>query len=224
MSWLRSTLNQVAANSQRVVFSVSMLTLLSIGSTQLSADVARFDVTEDDGIYSIKASVLINAPAEYVRNVLTDFVHIYRLNPSIVESEVLTSPDARTSRVRTKVLGCVAAYCEEFERVELVTVLPSGDIVAEVIPEASQFKTGVTLWKIRSSGDNTQLVYEANIEPDFFIPPIIGTALVKDRLREEISTSFTRLEQIASIQFERDWNPDRNLPELMIAGNTVPCE
>jgi len=222
MSWMCGVIFQrFILNTRRLV---TALILALINNTPMFADdVTQFQVTEDGGIYHIKASVVLHAPADYVRNVLTDYVHIYRLNPSIVESEVLATPDRNTTRVRTKVLGCVAAYCEEIERVEEVLILPSGDIQAKVIPQSSQFKSGTTLWKIQSIGERSILTYEAKVEPGFFIPPVFGSYIVKGRLRDEITTSFTRLEKIASIQSERDWNPDHEFSDWRVADNTAPC-
>ena len=174
----------------------------------LANEITEITVTEKDGFYYIKASVILYAPVKYVQAVLTDYVHIYRLNPSIVESEILPSPDENITRVRTKVIGCVVSYCTEIERVDDVRVLASGDIQAEIVPESSQFKSGVALWQIQSMGDNTRLTYLAEMEPDFFIPPLIGISIVKDKIQSEIIVSFTSLERIASIQAERDWDPD----------------
>ena len=199
--------------SQMIKFSARVLTLFIsftfIYSTPaLTNEIVELKVTEEDGVYYIKASVILHAPVEYVQAVLTDYVHIYRLNPSIVESEVITSPDQNITRVRTKVIGCVVSFCTEIERVDDVRVLVSGDMRAEIVPESSQFKSGFALWQIRTMGDYTRLTYLAEMEPDFFIPPIIGISIVKDKIQEEIIISFTSLERIASIQSERDWDPD----------------
>ena len=207
MSWMCSLF------FRRIIFDIRLLVpffcLSFINSTSVLAnDIIEFEVTEDEGVFYIKASVVLHAPAEYVHGVLTDYVHIYRLNPSIIESEVLASADNNIARIRTKVIGCVSFYCEEIERVEDVRILASGDIQAKIVPESSQFKSGVTLWQIRSMGKDSRLTYYAEMEPDFFIPPIIGNAIVKAKLRDEIMTSFRRLEKIASIQAERDWTPD----------------
>ncbi len=51
------------------------------------------EVTEQGGVYHIRASAVVDAPAEYVHQALTDFIHIYRLNPSIIESEVIATDD-----------------------------------------------------------------------------------------------------------------------------------
>lgn len=223
MFWMHSLLSQRIVLITRLLLATLVFTLV-YGTQVLANELAEVEVTEDEGVYYIKASAVLNAPADYVRNVLTDYAHIYRLNPSIIESEVLASSDKNSSRVRTKVIGCIASFCEELERVEEVRTLASGDIQAEIVPESGQFKSGITLWKIQSMGEHARLTYHAEMEPGFFIPPIIGSYLVKARLRDEITTSFTTLEKIARIQSERDWDHDWNFASSMLADNTSPCD
>jgi hypothetical protein len=223
MSWMCSLFFQRTMFAARLL--VALFCLIFIYSASVLAnDIVEFEVTEDEGVFYINASVVLDAPAEYIHNVLTDYVHIYRLNPSIIESEVLASPGDNVARIRTKVIACVISYCEEIERVEDVRILASGDIQAKIVPQFSQFKSGATLWQIRSMGEGSRLSYHAEMEPDFFIPPIIGNVIVKAKLRYEIMTSFRRLEKIASIQLERDWNPDWIITNWANPDKTKPGE
>ena len=159
----------------------------------------EIEITEQSGIYKIKVVVVIDAHASHVRRVLTDYMHIHRLNPSIIESEVLKQHDDDSVSVRTRVIGCAAYFCEELDRVERVHVLPSGDLHAEIIPELSQFKSGQTLWRINTLGEQCKVTYLSNMEPDTFIPPVVGKFLVKKSIREEVIISFSNLEKIAQI-------------------------
>ena len=165
----------------------------------------EIEILEQSGVYQIKMVAVIDAPARYVRHVLTDLQHIYRLNSSIIESEVVKRHNDESVSVRTKVIGCVAYFCEELERVERVRVLPSGDLHAEIIPELSQFKSGQTLWRIKSLGDKCEVSYIADMEPDIFIPPVVGKFLIKKSIREEMKISFANLEKISIVQAERVW-------------------
>ena len=223
MSWMYRLFFQKILFDTRLFAALLCFAFINSAAV-LANEITEFKVTEEEGVFYIKASVVLHAPAEYVHNVLTDYVHIYRLNPSIVESEVLVSPGNDVARVRTKVVGCVIFYCEEIERVEDVRILASGAIQAKIVPESSQFKSGVTLWRVRSMGDESRLTYHAEMEPDFFVPPLIGNTIVKARLREEIMASFTRLERIARIQTERDWNPDRAFTNWNDTTNTKASE
>jgi hypothetical protein len=163
------------------------------------------EILEQSGVYQIKVVAIIDAPASSVRQVLTDFVHIYRLNPSIIESEVLKRHSDGSISVRTRIIGCAAYFCEEIERVERVHLLPSGNLFAEIIPEQSGFKSGQTLWRIKAVGEFCEVTYLSDMEPDVYIPPIVGKFLLKKSIRNEMQISFKNLEKISTIMAERKW-------------------
>ncbi len=186
----------------------------------------EIEINEQSGVYQIKVTAVIAAPASYVRYVLTDYKHIYRLNPSIIESEVLEQFDDGSVSVRTRVVGCAAYFCEEIDRVEKVHTLPSGDLYAEIIPELSQFKSGKTHWSIKPLGDYCEVSYLSDMEPDIFIPPVVGKFLIKKSIREEMRTSFANLEKVSSVLAAREWlNNDQpaNVQTITEATPNTPC-
>lgn len=167
---------------------------------------ADIEILEHDGVFHINFTTTIHASARHVRHVLTDFIHIYRLNPSIIESDVLKRHDDDSVSVKTRIIGCAAYFCEELDRVERVRVLPSGDLLAEIVPEMSHFKSGHTLWRITPTGhEQCQVSYSAKLEPNIFIPPIVGEIMLKKSIREEMQTSFTNLEKISNVVAEMEW-------------------
>jgi hypothetical protein len=192
-------------------------------SSPLTEDTSEIEITEQSGVYQIKVVAVIEAPARSVRQVLTDFLHIYRLNPSIIESGVVKRHDDESVSVRTRVIGCAAYFCEELDRVERVRELPSGDLLAEIVPELSQFKSGRALWHIDSLGDDRcEVSYIADMEPDMFIPPVVGKFLIKKSIREEMQLSFANLEKISNVHAEREWQ-DNYQPELTAFASYDPC-
>jgi hypothetical protein len=175
-----------------------------VSSALQSGERPEIEVVENSGVYKIKVIATVAAPASYVRYVLTDYKHIYRLNPSIIESEVLQQ-NGDEATVRTKVVGCAAYFCEEVDRVEKVTILPSGDIYAEIIPEMSQFVSGQTHWHIKQKGEYCEVIYISEMEPEIFIPPVVGKFLIKKSIREGMLTSFKNLEKVSSVLAAREW-------------------
>jgi len=143
---------------------------------------ARF---HDNGVFQIRIAAVVNASPEYIRDVLSDYLHIYRLSPSIIESEVLPHTANGEKHVRTRLLCCTSVFCREVERVDVVRQLESGDLQAEIVPALSEFKAGKATWKIKPVDEHSYLVYEAFLEPDFFIPPVVGTSVVKNNLKNE---------------------------------------
>ena len=195
-------------------------------SVHADSSTRRIHVTEADGIYTIQVSQELDVEPHYVNDVLTDVMHVYRLNPSIIESEILASDDDSGVRVRTKLLCCLPVFCREVERVDVIKLLASGEIQATLIPEQSDFESGKAIWKITPLGDNhTHLSYTATIEPKFFIPPVLGVSLVKENLLKEFGTTFDRIERIASINEERDWHHEIHSTQLAIQKSlSEPCE
>lgn len=186
-------------------------------------ELSQAEVTEDKGIFRLQFSSIIDAPAEHVRQVLTDFTHSYRLSSSIIESEVLPSKHADTTKIRTKVLACASVFCREVERVDNVRMLASGDLQATIVPELSEFRSGQAIWKITAIDDRSKVVYEATLEPDFYIPPVIGIAVISNSLKGEFITTFDRIERIASINAERDWTEDFTVASAAIQAKRPPC-
>lgn len=182
------------------------------------------EVTENKGIFHLQFTTIIDAPAEYVRQVLTDFTHIYRLNPSIIESEVLPSQQPDETKVRTRVLACAAVFCREVERVEIVRILASGDLHADIVPERSEFRSGKAIWKITAMDNRSKLEYEATLEPDFFVPPVIGISVIGSSMKNEVINTFDRVERIASINAGRDGADNVNIVSLDVNETKPPCE
>jgi hypothetical protein len=169
-----------------------------------ASTLSNIEISENSGNYRVSMDMLIHAPARYVNSVLTDYKHIYRLNPSITESEILPSPHSGTIRVKTRMQGCIFLFCRDVDRVEEVREVNAGHLQAVIIPELSDFTSGSADWRIQPLGDDSRIIYEAQITPAFFIPPIIGSYFVKRTFAEAVITSFARLECIARIRAELD--------------------
>lgn len=203
---------------------MAFLILLSAYSKAFAGDIDELIVAEEDGIFQITVSAQIDATEKYVRQVVTDYAHAYRINRSIIESEVLESSIAGNVRVRARVLACVPLFCLEAERVDEVSTLKSGNIMAVIVPEKSDFHSGQALWKIIPDGDKTQLIYLASIEPDFFIPPLIGSQLVINNMRDQFTATFSRIEQVARINQEREWNDSYDVTAVASRIENMPCK
>lgn len=206
-----------------VVLVIVFLVFLPVHFNAFAGDVDELIVTEEDGIYQIAVSAQIDASEKFVRQVITDYAHAYRINRSIIEAEVLESPIAGNLRVRARILACTPLICLELERVDEVSTLSSGNILAEIVPEKSDFHSGKALWKIIPDGDKTRLIYQASIEPGFFIPPVVGTRMAIDSMRKQLTATFVRIEQVARINQEREWDDDYGVNVAGRAEN-LPCK
>lgn len=188
------------------LFLIALPILLAIKSSAFAADADDISVIEKDGVFHISVIVEIAATEEYVRQVLTDYVQINRLSDSVIESKVLESPIDGKVHVQLLAQYCILIFCREVIRVEEISVLESGDLRAVILPEQSDFRSGIAVWKILSMGQSTRLSYIASIEPGFFIPPFLGVQMVVNNMRDELKMMLCRIEKIARIDEAREWH------------------
>ena len=206
------------------LFFIAFIILLCIKNSASAVDIDDIVVNEKDGVYHINISGNITATEEHVRQVLTDYVHVYRLSDSVIESKVLESSVDGKVRIQSLVLCCTTIFCREIIRVDEISVLDSGDLQAVIIPEQSDFISGTAVWRIVPMGHSTQLTYIASIEPDFFIPPILGVQMVINDMRNEFKMMFCRIEHIARINQARELSEDYALKNVGRISDGHPCK
>lgn len=176
-----------------------LLALCLFGDTVAAAEVLHMDVQRDGNRYRIGAVMLVAVNAATVHALLTDYPGLPRLNPAIKKSEILAVTDAAHQRVRTTIRGCVLFFCRTLVQVQDLTQLDDGQILAVIVPEGSDFRFGEFRWRPEPYGAATRLRFEAQVEPAFWVPPLIGPMLVKRKLRQEAEETAAGLEAVAAV-------------------------
>lgn len=183
--------------------------LVLCASMALAGEIKELSVTENDGEYRLRIVSVLNAPPDYVHDVITDFEHGYRVNPSIVEAEILPTERDGVIRLRNHSEHRVGPFFFSIDWVGDIVELDDGSIKATTLPEFSSFESGTSTWELRSIGEQrTWLLHDLSLTPDFFIPPIIGPQLMKKYMEKDALASFNRIECQAMIRLERGFEND----------------
>ena len=164
----------------------------SVALPAVALDKGDVIIEEDDRVYSIRMNFDVPASIDQVKAVLTDFSNPTRLNPAVTERKVLGNQDG-TIRVLTEFRDCVVFFCKAMTLVQDVTV--SADAVrADVVAEGGDFRQGFLRWSITARGDgDSHVAFDGVIEPDFFIPPLIGAFMVKHALAKQVLSTAQSL-------------------------------
>lgn len=181
---------------RHTTLAIALLQGLLMATALRAGELLDLSVSQQNGVYRLSADVIIDAPAAAVLERLTDYDHLTALNPSILSSEVLEAPPAFDARVKTLIRACVLMYCQRLQRVEDVRASPNR-LLAVNVPEQSNFSVGRTQWLLEPQGTQALVRYQAELAPDFMLPPVIGTALVKQALARELRTVLEHLERLA---------------------------
>ena len=154
-------------------------------------------VSHQSGSYSIEVDTLVQMDEPRVRSLLTDYDNLGRVNPAIEVSEILLTRGAGNYRVRTVTHACVWFYCMRVHQVQDVIESPDGSVTALVVPQLSDFRYGYARLNLWQEAGGTRILIRSEVEPDFWIPPLIGPWLIKRKLLSETLETVDNLEQLA---------------------------
>lgn len=94
---------------------------------------------------------------------------------------------------------CVLVFCFDLYFVENVEELGDGTITTTVIPAESNFRAGYSTWRIDAiSATVTRISVEAEQQPDFWIPPLIGPLVFKRAFMKEVRETGIKIEREAN--------------------------
>jgi hypothetical protein len=175
---------------------VLLLALVGVSSA-MALEINDLRITKKGRAYQVEITFDVAAPVGRIMAVLTDYRYPDRLNPEVTKREVISRQNGIT-RVRTEFRSCVFLFCKDVVLTQDVTVV-AGTIQAVIIPDESDFRSGYLRWLVSSSDNGgSHIGFEAVMEPDFFIPPLIGGFFVRKRLRQEILATAENLETEAA--------------------------
>lgn len=167
-------------------------------SAALSAAILHsVEIEHHRGRYELVSESYLDAPREAIFEVLTDYDRFGRISRSYTEFGYMDPAPDGTTVVHTTMEGCVLFFCKSLRRVELLETREPGFIRTVTLPEHSDFRYAVSQWDLEPKAGGTQLTYRLEMEPDFWIPPLIGPWVLKQRLESGGVRAVNRIERLA---------------------------
>lgn len=171
--------------------------LLLVALVAQAGEILDSAVELDAGTYHITVDARIDAPLTTVHRMITDYDHLYLINPSIVESRVLQVHNPVRHRVRTVIKACILFFCRRVTQLQDITQYGDRRIEAVILPEGSDFRYGTARWDLTEDGQATLMHFRAELEPAFWVPPLIGPWLFERKIVREIQESARYMEHSA---------------------------
>jgi len=162
-----------------------------------AADLRFIDVEREDDIYRLKSVTWFGAEPEALYNLLKDYEQFSKFTSAVVESRNLEPDEDGRPQYFTRMEGCVLLWCNSFVRIGHLTLQPTSEIVANAHPEKSDFIRSRERWQLIPEGDGTLLVYEFEMVPNFWVPPVIGPFYIKRALKSGGEKAADRIEALA---------------------------
>lgn len=189
------------------------LSALAASALAAAATMGTLDVKRERGRYSLAVEARLDATPESIYAVLTNFDDngYSRISRAYKESRYLEPAADGTPVVYTRMEGCALWHCMSLERTERLETDKPRWIKSTTLPEGSNFKYSTSEWVLERDGENTKMTYKLEMEPAFFVPPVVGPWYLKRTLSQGGLRAVTRIERLAR---ELDGRPNEPLPPL----------
>ncbi len=173
------------------------ITLLLHSFTSRSAELRDVQIELRDERYHLFSETYLDVSREALYEVLTDFEQFEKFTSAIVESRNTEPNENGQPGFYTRMEGCVLLFCKSLIRNGYLTLIPKLEIIATSIPEESDFKFSRERWQLIDFGDGTIMIYDFEMEPDFWVPPVIGPYVIQRALRNGAERAVDRIEKLA---------------------------
>ncbi|MBI2994679.1 MAG: SRPBCC family protein [Gammaproteobacteria bacterium] len=163
-----------------------------------AGQIERGTVHERNGVYELHVSAVIDAGSEAVFRLISDHEGLRRLSRVIVESTLLVPTVPGVTRRRLRLNVCILLFCFKGPLVEDVATHGRERITTVVVSAQSAFRSGSGDWRLAAVDERrSRIQLDYLLEPDFWIPPVIGPWLIKRRMLGVAREAIGNIETLA---------------------------
>ena len=162
-----------------------------------SAELRDVTIELVDKRYHLTSETYMDVSQASLYAVLSDFELFEQFTSAIVESRNTEPDEWGRPGFFARMEGCVLLFCKSFVRNGYVELVPIAEIVAMANPEESDFKFSRESWSLVPEGAGTIMIYNFELEPAFWVPPVIGPIFIQRALRGGAKRAVNRIEALA---------------------------
>lgn len=179
---------------QRALITFAALLLIVGSSTAGAIEVGEVTVEYRKDRYHLFGESVIDAPSDFIHDVLTDYDHFYLMAEGVAETKFLIEDGERLGY--TRIDTCILFFCRAVEKVERLEVEDKKTFVAEAIPERSHYRISKTRWQLEPAEKGTKVTYIAEVRPNFWLPTAIGVWAIRKTLRQSANNIGSNIEYL----------------------------
>lgn len=158
----------------------------------LAVEINDLQAKRKDRTFDIGAEIMIKAPLADTYHAAQAFEKMPDYSPMIKSARLLGK-----QRLASKTRVCILGFCKTVKQVMRYELEPNKRIDMKVIPGKGNLKAGQAHWRFEPRGDDrTRIHFQTSIEPDFWVPPLIGSWAVKKVLRNQIESTAKAIEKM----------------------------
>ena len=162
-----------------------------------SAELLDVQVEKNEERYTLYSETVFAVGPQALYELLIDYEKFDKFTSAIVEARNVEPDEKGRPGFYARMEGCALLFCKSFIRHGHLVLTPISEIVAVADPEKSDFNFSHERWQIIANGKGTLLIYDFEMEPAFWIPPVIGPYFIQRALKKGAIRAVNRIERLA---------------------------
>lgn len=158
----------------------------------LELKVDRIDGMEGSKVYQIASSGTVAAAPAAVWRILTDYDHLADYVPDLKSAKVV-SRDGVKVIIEQRGATSFLFFSRDIHLV--VQALEQAQSRIDVTLVEGDMKVYRCSWELRPDGSGTKVIYNATIEPKFYVPGMVGTSIVRKDIAKMMAAVLARLDR-----------------------------
>lgn len=149
-------------------------------------------VERDRDRFVVTASMDVPVPPAVAWAVLTDYPHMSRYLPNLIESRVTADgPDGLHLLQRGRLT--LGPFSQLWETERVVVLTPETSIGSHLL--RGNMKRLDMITQLAPTTIGTRVDYRADMQPDFWVPPLIGPALMRRQVVEQFEALAVEMQR-----------------------------
>ncbi|MEL7538016.1 MAG: SRPBCC family protein [Pseudomonadota bacterium] len=161
------------------------------------ADLVSVAVERNGPRYIVTSVSTYDASQAGLLHVLLDYDNFHQVSSVFKEAKYLDPAPDGARRGYTRVEGCIVFFCQTIERIDRIVLHDGPTIVAISEPDPDDFKFSHASWRFEQNGNGVTIHYRLEMEPGFWVPPLVGPYMMKKKLVDGATDAMQRVEKRA---------------------------
>lgn len=172
-----------------------LLPVLAWSASSAAAELRSIEFEREGDRYVANAEIWLDAPREEVYDVLSVWDEAERFSSLIVESRDLARGSDGRPGFYMKNRSCLLFFCKTFVREGWVAREEDLLLSAIADPARSDFELSEETWRFESDDGGTLIRYEMQMNPKFWVPPVIGPYAIRRKIEKDGVEALERIER-----------------------------
>jgi len=162
-----------------------------------AVELREVNMDKEDGVFMLRSVVWFDAHPAPLYAVFINYDLAKQFSSFVAESRNLEPDENGRRRFYIRNEGCVWFFCKSFQRTGVVEHTFHTYIRSTADAEQSDFESSVETWTFEAEGEGTRVVYTWQLQPKFWVPPLIGPYVLRRKLERDSLRALNRIEALA---------------------------